>query len=142
MSPLRTGLAAFVVMLAGFVCSTSSCPFCSEQRGPTFVDDYSQASIVLLGIFTNPKLGAGGGLDDSTTEFVIEEVVKPHDAVKDKKKITLPRYVAQSKNKFLVFCDVYKGNLDPYRGVELPAETPMVKYLKGAVAVNGKAQPE
>jgi len=142
MNPLRTGLAALAVLAAFGIPGLLACPFCSEQRGPTFVDDFTQASLVVLGTFTNPKLGAGGGLDDSTTEFVIEEVVKPHDAVKDKKKITLPRYVTQSKNKFLVFADVYKGNLDPYRGVELPADTHMVKYLVGAVAVNAKPQPD
>lgn len=50
--------------------------------------------------------------------------------------------MTQSKNKFLVFCDVYKGTLDPYRGVELPADTQMVKYLTGAVALAKSPQPE
>src|SRR5205807_1377172 len=86
------------------------CPFCSEQKGPTFVEDFSQASIVLVGTFSNPKLGDNGF--DSTTDFNIEQVVKEHEAIKGKKVIKLPRYQTASKTKFLVFCDVYKGNLD------------------------------
>src|SRR5262249_41208120 len=36
--------------------------------------------------------------------------------------------------------DVYKGNLDPYRGVETQAGSELVKYLEGAVKLQ-KAQP-
>ena len=112
----------------------STCPFCSEERGPTLIEDWAKADGVMFGTFANPKLGAGG-IEDSVTEFIIDELVKPHEALKGLKKVTLPRYVAPNKSKFLVFVDVYKGKLDPYRGIELSAGTQMVKYLVGASAV-------
>src|SRR5687767_14697156 len=94
-----------------------ACPFCMEERGPTLIGDFAQAEMVLLGTFQNPRLGAGG-LEEGTTEFKIEKVLKSHDIVKGRPVITLPRYITQTKNKFLIFCDVYKKNIDPYRGVE------------------------
>jgi len=124
-------LALFVWLAA--VLPSGACPFCSEERGPTLAGDFAQASIVLYGSFTNAKLGAGGL--DGTTDFQIEKVLKSHEhlkGIKDK-KVTLPRYVPQAKNKFLVFVEVYKGNLDPYRGVEVQANSDLVPYLEGAI---------
>jgi hypothetical protein len=120
---------------------TAACPFCSEERGPTLVGDFNQATMVLLGQFSNPMLGKGG-LEDGTTEFTIEQVLKSNDILKDKKKITLPRYLPNAKNKYLVFCDVYKGNIDPYRGVEVQPNSDLVKYLTGAVALKEKSPAE
>src|SRR5262249_36277524 len=37
-----------------------------------------------------------------------------------------------------VFCDVFKGKIDPYRGVPVQADSDMVKYLTGAQAVKDK----
>jgi hypothetical protein len=37
--------------------------------------------------------------------------------------------------KYLVFCDVFKGNIDPYRGVAVKADSDMPRYLKGALEV-------
>ena len=119
----------------------TTCPFCSENQGPTLVGDYANASMVLYGSFANPKLG--GGQIDGTTEFVIEKVLKDHEFLKgvQKNTVTLPRYI-QSKNKFVVFIDVYKGNLDPYRGVETQADSELVKYLEGAVKLHNAKAPE
>ena len=44
---------------------TAACPFCSEERGPTLVGDFNQATMVLVGTFQNPLLGKGG-LEDGT----------------------------------------------------------------------------
>lgn len=118
-----------------------SCPFCAEERGPTLIGDFNQAAMVLVGQFTNPRIGSGG-IEEGKTDFAIDLVLKAHEVVKDKKTITLPRYVNQLKSKFIVFCDVYKGQIDPYRGIELPAKSEMVKYLSGAVALKDKPVPE
>ncbi len=117
------------------------CPFCSEERGPTLVGDFVQAAIVMVGTFTNAKLGQGG-LEEGSTDFQIEHVLKHHELIKNKKVVTLPRYVPQQKSKFLVFCDVYKNQIDPYRGEELPEDSVMPKYLAGAVAVKDKTAGE
>ncbi len=126
---------------ASWALSSSACPFCSEERGPTLVGDFNQATMVLVGTFSNPMLGKGG-LEDGTTDFNIEQVLKSNDIIKNKKIITLPRYLPDKKNKFVVFCDVYKGNIDPYRGVEVQPNSDLVKYLTGAVAHKEKNSAE
>src|SRR5689334_22431676 len=112
----------FLMLLAGLACATlaspaTACPFCT-QRGPTFLQDFDQASMVLFGKFTNPKLPKGDDFGGGTTDFVIEKVVKANKILGDRKVITLPRYVPKTKSKYLIFCDVYKGKIDPFRGVE------------------------
>jgi len=109
------------------------CPFCVEQKGPTLMGDFNQAGMVLVGTFTNAKADPNGALD-GTTDFVIEQVLKSHPAIKGKKMITLPKNIPSTKSKFVLFCDEYKGTIDPYRGVEVPPKSDLIAYLKGAVA--------
>jgi hypothetical protein len=112
------------------------------MQGQTLVGDVNQASMVLYGTFTNAKLDSSGDLGQGSTDLVIEAVIKKHEILGTKKVLTLPRYVPTDKNnnaKFLVFCDVFKGKIDPYRGVPVPADSDMVKYLQGALQV--KDQP-
>src|SRR5262249_4258874 len=52
--------------------------------------------------------------------------------------VVLPRYLdASSKPKFLVFCDVYGGKLDPYRGVPVKRAA-TVEFIKKALALGPK----
>lgn len=136
----RFWLALLLVpMLWGFTAAPgSSCPFCSEERGPTLVGEFAQSSMVLFGHMENNRPVNG----DYVTDFVIEQVIKPHDAVKGKTIITLQRNVPPTKNKFLLYCDVYKGAIDPFRGIEVQPNSDMVKYLLGAVQMKDKSQPE
>src|SRR5690349_9398334 len=117
---LRRALVLGIALLAWASYSplARSCPFCSMQ-GQTLIGDVNQASMVLYGTFTNAKLDASGDLGQGSTDLVIEAVIKKHEVLGDKKVLTLPRYVPTDKNnnvKFLVFCDVFKGKIDPYRG--------------------------
>jgi hypothetical protein len=141
MSALRFWLAAFFLGLGGSLASSAAlaCPFCSEERGPTLVGDFAQASMVLFGRMENSRLTSEG---DFVTDFAIEQVIKSHDAVKDKKVITLQRNIPPTKSKFLLFCDVYKGAIDPYRGIEVQPGSDMVKYLLGAVQFKDKTAGE
>jgi hypothetical protein len=130
-------LGMIVLAWVGFSLPGRSCPFCSMQ-GQTLIGDVNQASMVLFGTFTNAKLDASGDLGQGTTDLVIEAVIKSHEILGNKKVLTVPRYVPTDKNsntKFLVFCDVFKGKIDPYRGVPVPADSDMVKYLQGALKV-------
>jgi hypothetical protein len=134
------GLSVF--LLAGLAWAplaspAMACPFCGV-RGPTLLGDFAQATMVLYGKFTNPRLGRGGELDGGRTDFAIDQCLKGKDVLGDKKVITLPRYVPKNKSKWLIFCDVYKGKIDPYRGEELLEGGDIVKYLKGAMTLQGK----
>jgi hypothetical protein len=140
---LRRSFVLGIAMLAsaGFPTLARCCPFCSMQ-GQTLIGDVNQASMVLYGTFANAKLDASGDLGQGSTDLVIEAVIKKHEVLGDKKVLTLPRYVPADKNnsvKFLVFCDVFKGKIDPYRGVPVPADSDMVKYIEGALAVKDKS---
>ena len=127
------GVALF---LAAETCRASfACPFCSMQ-GQTLIGDVNQASMVLYGIFTNAKLDPNGDGTQGTTDLVIEKVIKKNDILGDRKVLTLPRYVpvdSKSKQKFLVFCDVFKGKIDPYRGVPVPGRQRHGQVLTGAL---------
>jgi hypothetical protein len=145
--PLRRLFALLLIPLA-WACMPANalrgdcaCPFCSMQ-GQTLVGDVNQASMVLYGTFTNAKLDDSGDGTQGTTDLEIESVIKKHDILgKDAKKLTLHRYVPTDKKnkvKFLVFCDVFKGNIDPYRGVPVAEDSDMVEYIQGALKIKDK----
>lgn len=133
-----------LAVLAGmiFTLSSPACPFCGVT-GQTMTDDVNQASMVLYGTLTNPQINPGGDFSGGSTDLIIAAVVKKHDILGDKKVITLPRYVPvdkDSKVKFLIFCDVFKGKIDPYKGVPVKSDD-IVKYLTGALELKGKGVP-
>jgi hypothetical protein len=100
--------------------------------------DFNQAGMVLVGTFTNPKLDANSALEAGTTDFVIEQSLKKDPVIAGKKVITLPKYIPPTKSKFVLFCDVYKGLIDPYRGVEVMPKSDLVAYLRGAVLLKDR----
>jgi hypothetical protein len=143
----RVGLLLGLFALAWFPVpnTASACPFCMDERGPTLVGDFNQASLVLLGTFTNYRPGTGDDVLGGKTDFVIEKVLKPHDVLKTaakNNKIEFRRGVPATKSKFVVFCDVYKNEVDPYRGVEVPSDSDLVSYLTRALAVKDRPAPE
>jgi hypothetical protein len=136
MRPTRFHLIGVLAILtvAGWTAWATACPFCSMQ-GQTLTGDVGQASMVLFGTLKDPRLNNDG---TGTTDLHIEAVVKKHDILGDKKVLTLPRYVRTDDKKYLIFCDVFKGKVDPYRGVPVEANSDIVKYLTGALAVKDK----
>lgn len=134
---VSAGLAMLALVLVPAL--ASACPFC-PSAGQTLLGEVNQAHLIVFGTMTNAhrdpnEFGKG------TTDFEIEVVVKDHEFLKGKKVITLPRYVPpdpKSKTKHLVFCEVYKGEIDPYRGEAVPPDSKIAEYLKGAIAVKDK----
>src|SRR5207302_1241229 len=103
--------------------------------------EYDQASFVLFGRFTNARVGAG--LDGGTTDFVIETTFKKHPILAGKERITLPKYLpAAGDKKFLIFCDIYKGAVDAYRGAEGAPGGELAKYFRGALALKDRPLSE
>jgi len=117
--------------------SASTCPFCSPG-GQTLTADATQASMILFGRLTNAKLDPND-VNAGTTDLEIEAVVKPHEILAGRKVLTLKRFLPpQGQDKFLVFCDVYKGQIDPYRGEAVPPDSGIAKYLTGALKLADK----
>lgn len=119
-----------------------ACEFCSMQ-GQTLLDDVNQAAMVLFGKLANARLDAKGEAGQGTTELHIEAVIKKHPILGDRKVLVLPRYLPTdgTASKFLIFCDVYKGKIDPYRGVPVKSSNDVARYLQGAVAIRDKPVP-
>lgn len=134
---LRTVLGLLIALTVLPCPEGQACSICNLQ-GSTLRQDAAQAKLVLYGAVTASKLSPETGSGTST--FAIEKVIKNDPFLGDRKTIELPRYVPVNKDKptrFLVFCDVFKEKLDPYRGA--PATSPaIVEYLQGALALDSK----
>src|SRR5690349_15759919 len=81
--PLWVGVLAW----AGLAAPLSACPFCNAQ-GETLVMDVNRASMVLFGTMTNARLDPNGGFGQGATDLQIEEVLKKHETLGDKKVLT------------------------------------------------------
>jgi hypothetical protein len=114
------------------------CSLCfSVAQSPTLRQSADGASLVVFGTITKQELTAGG---KGASELQVEAVLKPHAYLDKKKSIQIPRYIpgdARNPPRFLVFCDVVKDNLDPFRGVPVKSAA-VAEYLKGAIALNPK----
>jgi hypothetical protein len=146
-----------LVLLVPMICawgllavpSVASCPFCNAE-GQTLTKEINLASLVIFGTLKEGKLSSDG--IDGTTDFIVENTIKRHDIldkaikkVDGKQMLTLSRYLGgdREKNyKWVIFCDVFKGKIDPYRGMPVKKDSDPSKYLAGALAVKDKPQPE
>src|SRR4051794_28047969 len=119
-----------------------ACPFC-PSAGQTLMGEVNQAHLIVFGTLSNAQRDPNE-FGKGTTDLDIEVIVKDHEVLKNKKKITLPRYVPpdpKGKSKHLIFCEIYKGELDPYRGEAVTADSQIATYLKGAIELKDKDAP-
>ncbi len=122
----------------------SACPFC-PSAGQTLVNEVNSAHFVVFGKMTKVNRDPDGGFGKGTTEMSIETVIKDHPILKDKKTIVLPRMVPpdpKNEIRFLVFCEVYEGKIDPYKGEQIVGKSEIPEYLKGAIDIKAKPAPE
>src|SRR3712207_3753222 len=102
--------AAFVLGLCGLLLVAlfgpahvaRACPFCIAGKGPTMIEDYNEAKLVVLGTFVSAKLDPLGSVEGGTSEFKIDKVFKDQISLKGK-KITLPIYKKLTDAKFVLF---------------------------------------
>jgi len=114
------------------------------MQGETLTTQVAQAGIVLYGTLekATPRPGSTD-LGEGTTDLVIERVIKDHEARKGRNRITLARVInVEKKDKFLVFCDVFKDTIDPYRGLPVKADSDIDKYLLKALTLKDKPVAE
>lgn len=134
---------SFLVVLAGLVAAVpSQAPACS-LCGANLLNSLTlrqeaglnSARIILYGSIQKSDFTRG------TSEVRILEMLRSDPFLGNAKTVDLPRPlpVLDQKDppKFLIFCDVFKNKLDPYRGVPVKSEE-AVKYLKGALALDPK----
>ncbi len=125
-------------MLFVFSAPAPACPFCSMQ-GQTLAGEVAGADMVLFGTLTNANV------KDDTTDLELDSIVKSNALVAGKKTVTLPKYIEPdklTKFKFLVFCYIFKGKIDPYRGMAMKPDSDIVTYLKGVQEIKGEKPTE
>jgi hypothetical protein len=131
--------AALAALLIGYG-PAAACDICNgtARDRATLWQDAAQAKLVLFGTLVNPRLNPT--TNEGSTELRIESVIRHDPFLGDRKVIEIPRYVPAGPKGpplYVLFCDVYKGKLDPYRGVEVRSSA-IVAYLKGALALDPK----
>ncbi len=132
-------LAAGLLSVPAYV---EACPFC-KAGGPTLLVDFNESKLVLVGSVIESKLKPNLELGNGTTLLQITKVLKDDDVLKGKSKdkITVPIYL-NGATQWLVFCDVYKGEIDPFRGVAISKGGELVKYLEGTLKLKDASVPK
>ncbi|HEX3149353.1 MAG TPA: hypothetical protein VHR66_14865 [Gemmataceae bacterium] len=129
---------AVVFALFVAVPTVHACTYCdpANQRLQTFRQEARTSKFIIIGTLTNPRLVGDNGF----TDVAIEEVVKSDPALGKAGTITLPRWTPVDPKKpvrLMVFCDVFEGKVDPFRGVTLRGAG-MPAYMKGALALDDR----
>src|SRR2546421_4240684 len=133
MSRRAACLVALLVAPAALACS-----YCdpSSQKLQTFRQEARTSKFVVAGTLTNARLVGDNGF----TDVAVESVVKDDPALGKRTAITLPRWIPldpKRPKRVMVFCDVYEGKIDPFRGVTLQG-TGVPAYLQAALALDDR----
>jgi hypothetical protein len=115
-----------------------SCSLCGAnlQQAPTFRQEAALETARAIFIGTAEKSDAGNG----TTDLRINDVLRSDPILKDKKVVKLNRYLPVDRKdppRYLVFCDVFKGKLDPFRGVPLK-NAAAIEYARKVLKLDNK----
>jgi hypothetical protein len=122
------------------------CSLCMSGGGQaaTYRQDAAQSRLILYGAVTGSRLLPADGAGDNgkgVSDFQIKAVLKDDPWLGKKTALELPRYVPVSDPndppKYLLFCDVFKGKLDVFRGAPVKSDAASA-YVKGLLAAEGK----
>jgi len=121
---------------------TGACSFCagSYLKRLTLREEAAGAKLVVCGPLSNPRVDPNNPTAGGMTDLGVESVLKDDPWLKGRKVITLPRYTfvdAKNPPRYVVFCDLLKDRLDPYRG-ELVKSDAFLTYMRGTVAIDAK----
>jgi len=126
-----------VAVLAAAVSAAPACSLCNPdiRTAQTFRQEAGQARLVLYGTLDNPDPKA------TVTYLRVTKALKEDKAVGTQTSVKLARWVPVQDPKdpprFVLFCDVFNNQLDPYRGVPVKSDA-AADYIKGALALDPK----
>lgn len=150
--PTRPFIALLLLPL--LAAAASACPFCGAQ-GETLSGEVAKADFIVFGVMKNAKQDPAD-FTRGTTELHIEETVKGHEFLKDKKVLTVPRVIRptgkEKEVRYLLFClvnpddadpkNLSKAKFDAYRGEQMQPESKLPSYLKNATVARTKPAVE
>jgi hypothetical protein len=116
---------------------------CGVSRKPTLRNEVEYADLIVLGTAHNPRRIRleGSKEEKELTDIRITEVCKPHAAMGFLRVFPINHLieVPDKKNppKLLIFCEVNKGVLWPYKGVVVESAA-VVDYLKSVALMKGQ----
>ncbi|HEY7422976.1 MAG TPA: hypothetical protein VH682_01825, partial [Gemmataceae bacterium] len=121
--------------------SARACSLCgaSLRQAPTFRQEAAleTARVIIIGTAENPR---GNGIT-GTTDLRITDVLRSDPALEGKKVIPVKRFlpIDDPKNppRYLVFCDIFKDEFDPFRGVPLKSAD-SVEYARKIMKLDAK----
>ena len=129
--PLLAALMALIALES----PSPACPFCDVQ-GRTLAAEVSEASMVLYGKLVNANE------TNETTDIEIETVIKDNPVRGKRMQLTINRFtdltMVNDKDRHIIFCDLFKGRIDPFRGMVLKAGSKLPEYLRSAVQMKDK----
>jgi hypothetical protein len=126
-------------------CPAPACSLCDAalKSQSTLRSELETAKLVLYGTIANPQFNKkpGSAPGSGSTEFHIRKTIKNDPVLGGRAMIEISRYlpVLDPKNppKYLVFCLVKDGQIDPYYGKPVDSET-VLEYLGGVAGISGK----
>jgi hypothetical protein len=134
-------LSFAALALALLPAAGAACPFCGAVDGQSLTASVNQYNMVLVARVTSAKMGEDFASGES--QLAIEAVVKNHDWLGNRKTLTVKRYLPpDDKYKFLVFCDIFKDDIDPSRGEVVAKDSDIAGYLNGALKLKDAKMPE
>ena len=112
-----------VLLMVAVSAPAEACSLCGASllQAPTLRQEAAleTARVIIIGTAQNAQLNGTTG----TTDLRINEVLRSDPALEGKKVIPIERYLPiddpKKPPRYLVFCDVFKGKFDPFRGVPL-----------------------
>src|SRR5712671_4037235 len=98
--PFAAAILFSIPTSSGAACA---CPFCSAT-GETLAGEVAQADFILYGTLSNAKRDPNE-FNKGTTDLTIELVIKDNEWLKDKKVVTIPKFLQPTKKdaKQLIF---------------------------------------
>jgi hypothetical protein len=141
MPKLLVAIVSALIILATLATPAAAKPFFVQHKPSTLRLESLEAPVIVFGHVENArKIMVNGDHVESITDLVITAVIKNHPILAGKKKIQIQSYLpvqnSMKPRTFLIFADIYKGQLDVYRGIECtPA---VVQYVRELLALDAK----
>lgn len=141
------------VLLVGLVLtlprSAPACSLCDAalKSQTTLRQEFETANLVLYGTIGNAQWSKkpGSAPGSGSTDLHVLKTLKYDKAFGNRTDLEIPRYlpIVDPKNppKYLVFCAVQGGKINPYHGRQIDSEA-VLAYLGGLTKVIGKDRGE